>query len=114
MTQEEQARLNHRMGRNCAQSVYAAFAEQLGITPEEAMRRAPMPRALGGQCGAYLAGRAVLAQLKTNAVDDYERAFTGLNGEKHCSILVASHRLLHKKCNDYVGDAARMTEAALK
>ena len=33
MGHEETARSNHRSGYNCAQSVFVAFADQLGVSP---------------------------------------------------------------------------------
>ena len=114
MDREQSARQNHRGSYNCAQSVYVAFADLLGLTPAEAMRQAPRPRSEGGKCGAYLAGRAILQRLKPEAVAAYEQAFAAANGQPECARLVMAHGRLNKSCNDYVGDAARMTEAALK
>lgn len=102
------------MGHNCAAAVYAAFADALGITLAEAMRLAPTPRSEGGKCGAFLAGRKVLEQLKPEAVEEYERKFIELNGQSECSLLVLAHRRLRKKCNDYVGDATRLAGEELE
>ena len=109
MNHEETARANHKGGCNCGQSVFATFAQELGLTREEAMAIAPRPRSEGGQCGAYLAGRALLERLKPEAVSDFEVQFKALNGATEC------HRLrgAGKSCNDYVGDAARLAEGLL-
>ncbi len=113
MTYEEKARNNHRGGYNCAVSVYVAYADKLGITPEPAKMNAPKPRSEGGKCGAYLAGKKVLEQLKPEALQRYEKRFIEANGQTECSRLLAAHGVLRKSCNDYVGDAARLVEEAL-
>ena len=113
MTAEENARLSHKIGHSCASAVFAAFADQMGITNEEAERLAPAPRSEGGKCGAFLAGRKVLEQLMPEQVDTYVSRFEALNCSTICAVLVASHSRLHKKCNDYVGDAARICQEIL-
>ena len=113
MNYEEAARKNHKSGYNCATSVYLAYAEKLGMTPEEARSEAPKPRSEGGKCGAFLAGKKILEQLKPEAVDKYEQRYIELNGQTECSRLVAAHDALGKSCNDYVGDAARLVEEML-
>ena len=80
MNHEEQARKNHKSGFNCAQSVFVAFAEELGVSPVEAMQMAPKPRSEGGKCGAYLAGQALLRRLKPEAAEAFEKAFVEANG----------------------------------
>lgn len=109
MNHEQTARANHKSGCNCGQAVFAGFAEELGLTREEAMRLAPRPRSEGGQCGACLAGKALLARLRPEAVDSFEQQFRALNGSTECRRL----RGAGKTCNDYVGDAARLAEALL-
>ena len=109
MNHEQMARANHKGGYNCGQAVFAGFARELGLSLEEAMQIAPKPRSEGGQCGAYLAGRALLARLKPEAVSAYEEQFKSLNGATECRKL----RGAGKTCNDYVGDAARLVEAQL-
>ena len=110
MSYEENARKNHRNGFNCAMSVFVAYCNNLGISPEQARNAAPKLRSEGGKCGAFLAGKNILEQLKPEAVTDYEQKFIELNDQTECSRLVSSHDLLRKSCNDYVGDAARLVE----
>ena len=100
MGYEENARNNHRSGFNCAMSVYVAYADELGLTTEQARATAPMPRSEGGKCGAFLAGRKILEQLKPDAVEGYEKSFIEMNGQTECSRLVAAHGVLRKSCND--------------
>lgn len=109
MNHEEIARASHKSGSNCSQSVFSSFVQELCLSTQEAMSIAPRPRSEGGQCGAYLAGRALLARLKPEAVADYEARFRALNGATECRKL----RGAGKSCNDYVGDAARLAEALL-
>ena len=113
MRYEERARVNHRSGYNCAMSVYAAYANKLGMTPEQARKEAPKPRSEGGKCGAFLAEKKILEQLKPEAVQAYEESYIAANGQVTCSRLIALHGTLKKSCNDYVGDAARLVEEAL-
>ncbi|MBQ5317410.1 MAG: C_GCAxxG_C_C family protein [Oscillospiraceae bacterium] len=111
---EDKARTKHKNGSNCAVSVFAAYAERMGIPETEAVKTAPKPRSEGGKCGAFLAGKAVLERLRPDAVQEYERRFTEMNGQTECSRLIAAHGKLRKSCNDYVGDAARLVEELVR
>lgn len=113
MGYEDSARTYHRNGNNCAMSVYAAYAEKLGISPEEAVRIAPKPRAEGGKCGAYLAGVHILSELKPEAVPEFEKRFEEMYGNTECAKLLFSKKKLGKNCNDFVGDTARVMEELL-
>ena len=106
MDYEQIARDNHRGGRNCAQSVTAAFAQRVGLSPADALQAAPRPRSEGGKCGAYLAGRALLEQMNPEAAAEFERRFLAENGALECGKL----RRTGVSCNDLVGCAARLTE----
>ena len=110
---EESARAVHKCGYNCSMSVYSAYAKKLGISEEEARKIAPKPRAEGGQCGAFLAGKKILEQLKPEAIPEYEKRFVELNGHTECGKLLMSHKKLKKSCNDFVGDASRLVEELL-
>lgn len=110
MTHEQTARANHRSGYNCAQSVFVAYAEALGLSPVEAMQAAPKPRSEGGMCGAYLSGMALLSRFKPEAAQAFEQRFLEENGALECGKL----RRSGTPCNDLVGCAARLTEALLK
>ena len=113
MTHEMTARLKHRCGDNCARSVYAAFAEELGLTEREAQEMAPLPRSQGGMCGAYLAGTALLERLAPEKVTSFQEAFEQAYGATSCRVLVAAHRRLKKNCNDFVGETAALVERLL-
>ncbi len=114
MDYEEKARSNHKIGNNCAMSVYSAFVERLGITAEEAKNTAPKPRSEGGKCGAFLAGKKIVERLKPEAAELYEQRFIEMNGQTECSSLIMEHGKLRKSCNDYVGDDARLADEILK
>ena len=103
MNHETTARINHRSGYNCAQAVTVAFAEELHTTPIRAMQAAPKPRSAGGKCGAYLAGLAVLNELKPEVTSAFTEKFLAENGSTECKVL-------RGKCNDMVGCAARLVE----
>ena len=106
MSHETSARNNYRSGFNCAQSVFTAFAEEIGLPPAEAMQAAPAPRSEGGKCGAYLAGAALLAQLRPEAAAAFRERFLEENGAVECGKL----RKMGKPCSDLVGSAARLTK----
>ena len=107
---EQNARKNHRSGCNCAQSVTVAFAGELGLSPEEAMRAAPRPRSEGGKCGAYLAGCQLVARLNPAAAEAFTARFQAENGAVECARL----RQIGRPCNDLVGCAARLAEELVK
>ena len=113
MSFEEKARAWHGRGLNCGMSVYSAFAEELGISADEAKSMAPRPRDEGGKCGAYLAGKKVLSSLNPSAVEEFEKRFVELNGSCECAVLRARRAELKKTCDDFIGDAARLVEEAL-
>ena len=52
MNKADKAESLFRTGYNCSQSVYAAFAEELGITVEEAAKKASPERDLAS-CVRY-------------------------------------------------------------
>jgi len=103
MNHETTARINHRSGYNCSQAVTAAFADALGSTPVAVLKYAPKPRSAGGKCGAYLAGLALLNELKPEAASTFAERFEKENGSTDCKVLMG-------RCNDMVGCAARLVE----
>lgn len=106
MNHESTARINHRSGYNCAQSVTAAFADELHLSPITASKAAPKPRSAGGKCGAYLAGLALLSELNPEAMGVFRERFEAENGSTECAKL----RQAGTPCNDLVGCAARLVE----
>lgn len=53
MNHETNARINHRSGYNCSQSVSAAFAPELHLSPITASKSAPSPVQQAG-CAARI------------------------------------------------------------
>ena len=103
MNHEEFARASHKSGSNCSQSVFSSFVRELCLSTQEAMSIAPRPRSEGGQCGAYLAGLAVLNELKPEVASAFTEKFLAENGSTECKVL-------RGRCNDMVGCAARLVE----
>ncbi len=114
MDYENTARNNfHRDGANCSQAVAAAFADKLGITPEEAMEITPPPRSIEGKCGAVLASEMILDRLGIDKKAELEAQLIKLNGTIECKRLLSSKEKLSKSCHDYVGDAARVLNSLI-
>ena len=98
MNRESTARNLHRSGNNCAASVYKTFADKVN-------GQAPLPRAEGGKCGAYLAARNILIECNKDPLEA-EKAFT----ENFGSISCADLRKTGVSCNDLVAFAAALVE----
>ena len=103
MNHETTARMNHRSSYNCSEAVTAAFAEELRLSPITASKTAPKPRSAGGKCGAYLAGLALLNELKPEMAGVFAERFEKENGSTECKVL-------RGRCNDMVGCPARLVE----
>ena len=111
---EKIARENHRNGNNCSASLAMAFAEKLGVTPEEAKKIVPAPRSIDGKCGGYLSVVAMLEKLGVDKTGEYERMFLEKNGSLYCKELIASRAGTGRTCNDIVGEAAAMLDELMK
>ena len=85
MGYETKARENHRNGNNCSASLFRTFADQLGMSEDEAARMAPPPRSDGGKCGGFLSGRKLLEMIKPEAVEEFEQRFLEQNGDNKCA-----------------------------
>ncbi len=113
MGYETKARENHRNGNNCSASLFRTFANQLGMSEDEAARMAPPPRSDGGKCGGFLSGRKLLEMIKPEAVEEFEQRFLEQNGDNKCASLIMKRRLQGKNCNDLVGETASIIESLL-
>ena len=113
MGYEEIARANHRNGNSCSISLFKAFADQLGMSEDEAEKVAPPPRSEGGKCGGYLAGKKILEMIKPEAAGKFEKCFMEQNGDNMCASLIIKRRLHGKNCNDLVGETASIIESLL-
>ena len=82
MTKREKAMAYFREGYNCSQSVFLAYAEDYGITPEMACRIAASFGAGMGRmreiCGAF-SGMLLVAGLETGATQGKDAAGKNAN-----------------------------------
>lgn len=102
MNHEEKARLNHKMGNNCSVSLHNAFSEDLSLSTDF-----PMPRSIEGKCGALLVSLKILKELNCeDSIEEFEKRFINKFGYTKCMELVTHGR----KCNDYVGECAKMID----
>lgn len=101
---EETARQSHKMGNNCAVSVYTAFSDvnkNPGSIPE--------PRSDGGKCGAYLSAVKLLQDMGVEKTEKLEAEFLKRFGSLKCGDL----RRNGPGCNNLVGAAAEIVESLL-
>ena len=105
MNHEETARTKHKMGNNCATSVYTSFAD---VNPN--MGQAPMPRSDGGKCGAVLAAEKTLKEMGIDKADEFEQEFIARFGSVKCGEILRQGR----RCNDCVGIAAAIVDSMIQ
>lgn len=112
----EKAINNHKSFYSCSASVMCAFAEDAGLTEQEA-KTAAMPFAGGkmGKCGAVLGAEYILKKKYGEKADsmiaELERRFTGMNMTLMCKELKGG--LTGKpirSCRGCVTDAAELLE----
>ena len=101
---EETARQSHKMGNNCAVSVYSAFSD-VNKNPGSI----PAPRSDGGKCGAYLSAVKLLQDMGVEKTDNLEAEFLKRFGSLKCGDL----RRNGPGCNNLVGAAAEIVESLL-
>ena len=103
---EEKARQNHKMGNNCSNSLYKAFQEDTqldGIIPA--------PRSEAGKCGAVITAEKILREKgKDKYIEEFEEKFKQEFEYLTCIELMTSSR----RCNDYIGESAKMLDEILK
>ena len=102
---EEKARSLKSQGNNCSISVYGAFLEKLKLSGN-----IPEPRSIDGKCGAVLAAAQILKETgKESLIPKFEEEFISKFGYIKCADLM-SHEA---RCNDYVGESARLVDEYL-
>ena len=89
MTRAEKAVENHKNHYPCSMAVLSAFAETVGISPQEALLIAkPMAGGRMGKCGAVLAAEYVLEKVYGEQAKEkkleLEREFTERNHSLVC------------------------------
>ena len=103
---EERARKLHRMGNNCSISVNNAFSKDTEISSDF-----PAPRSIDGKCGALLTSLKILREKGyEDKQGEFENWFINRFGYSKCVDLMTHER----RCNDYVGESARMLDEILK
>ena len=101
---EETARQSHKMGNNCAVSVYTAFSD-VNKNPGSI----PAPRSDGGKCGAYLSAVKLLQDMGVEKTEKLEAEFLKRFGSIKCGDL----RRNGPRFNNLVGAAAEIVESLL-
>ena len=102
---EEKARTYHKQGNNCSTSINNAFVKDLNISKDY-----PMPRSIDGKCGALLTSLKILKEMgQESKIQEFEDEFINKFGYNKCLDLMKHGR----KCNDYVGECAKMLDNIL-
>ena len=103
---EEKARSLHKQGNNCSTSLHDAFSEDIQLSKDF-----PMPRSIDGKCGALLASLKILKEMgHEEKQEEFEKEFIDKFGYNKCLELMTHER----RCNDYVGESAKMLDKILK
>lgn len=103
---EEIARMYHKQGNNCSTSINKAFEEDTDISKDF-----PMPRSIDGKCGALLTSLKILKEMgHKEKQEEFEKEFIKKFGYNKCVELMTHER----RCNDYVGECAKMLDNILK
>ena len=112
----EQAVNNHRSWISCSGSVLCAFADEAGLTQDEAKRMAaPFAGGRMGKCGAVMAAERVLeekfgGEQAQEMIQRLEAAFIAKNRSVDCRAL---RGLGLRPCRGCVKDAAEILEEML-
>lgn len=112
----EKAVENHKNFYPCSAAVLCAFADETGLSQEEAKRTA-MPFAGGkmGKCGAVLAAEYVLKKKYPDSgeekAEEFDRVFMGMNRSLMCRELKGSLTGTPlRSCLGCVADSAEILE----
>lgn len=103
---ELRARELHKQGNNCSTSLHNAFSEDTQISNDF-----PAPRSIDGKCGALLCAEKILADMgQADKIEDFEKEFVNRFGYNKCVDLMTHDR----RCNDYVGECAKMLDLIIE
>lgn len=103
---EEDARFLKKQGNNCSASLNNAFQKDKKISS-----KFPMPRSIDGKCGALLTSLKILEETgNSDKKDEFEKEFIKKFGYSKCIELMTHDR----RCEDYVGESAKMLDKILK
>ena len=99
---EKIARELKERGNNCSNALYSAFAGDLHLSGD-----IPAPRSIGGRCGALLTSIRILQETgHEEEIEAFEEEFRERFEYVTCIDLMTHER----RCNDYVGESARMLD----
>jgi len=102
---EEKARELKKQGNNCSASLNKAFEEDIELSQDF-----PMPRSIDGKCGALLTAIKILQETgHQDKIEEFEKQFKNKFEYVTCMELMTHGR----KCNDYVGESAKMIDQIL-
>ena len=103
---EKEARELKQRGNNCSRSVHTAFSKDTNISNDY-----PEPRRVEGKCGALLTALKILEETGySDKKEEFEKEFIRKFGYSKCIQLMTYER----RCNDYVGEVAKMLDEILK
>ena len=113
MNRSRQAQWYYASGYSCEQSIFAAFAGELGLSLVKASQAAPSARSRGTGCGAFNAAAAVLTAMHRRsgkdteeplppAIRDFRRMALARFGTMDCRPIMESHRR-GADCLDVIG-----------
>lgn len=103
---EKEARILKERGNNCSSSLHTAFQKDTKISKEY-----PEPRSIEGKCGALLTALKILEETgHSDKKEGFEQEFIKKFKYSQCVSLMTYQR----RCNDYVGECAKMLDEILK
>lgn len=116
MRKAEQAVENHKNHYPCSSAVLSAFAEDAGISEQEALQISrPMAGGRMGKCGAVLAAEYVIEKIYGDQAEtkkqEFEQKFIDMNQSIVCRELkgIGTGKVL-RSCRGCVTDAAELLE----
>ena len=96
---EVKARKLKQSGLLCSNAVFDTFKDELNLEGKP-----PAPRSIDGKCGALLTTEYILKNIgREDLIDEYDELFLKKFGSLKCVDLMRKDR----RCNDYVGWAAK-------
>lgn len=99
----------------CAAAVLTTYADEAGITEEEALKMGPpMSGGRMGKCGAILAAEEVLKKQAPDKIPELERIFEEKNGSLMCAELKGrTGGPVLRSCPGCIEDASAILESLM-
>lgn len=105
MNHEEESRELKKQGKLCSVALHEAFSKDTKISNDF-----PMPRSIDGKCGALLTALKILDDTgHGDKKEEFEKEFVRRFRYSKCLELMR----YEARCEDYVGQAARMLDEIL-